>query len=200
MDENFIDKLKKVTDSASEKFCEIKSAKMNDQLCTYSYEHLQGKTKGDIITRKGVHVVHDDMISQFDTLDVFLAHIEGAFKDANNKTSLEELEAEELLSLYKVTGFKLSGKEENKSIILVGYKEVQHGTINFETPKIKLEGSAYLYIEELTERLFSTIEEVESYMDGKSAPQPEQIVMSFEHEDAMDLQGAAVDFDNEDSE
>ena len=180
-------------DLLTDKAIEIRSASLRDQLCNYSYELLTGKTKGDVINRKGVHIVHDDLIEKFNEFDVFLAHIDGAFRDANNQTPLSELEAEESLALYQVTGFKLSGVEENKSIILVGHKEVTQGTISFETPKIKLSGSTYLYIEELTQRLYEAIEEVEQYMEGKAAPQFEQSVMTFEQEDDMDLAGANVD-------
>lgn len=175
----------------SDKFCEIKSASIKDQLANYSYQLLQGKTKGDTLSRKGVHIVHDDMIEAFKELEVFLAHIDGAFKNADNKTTLQQLETEELLNLYEVTGFKLAGKEENKAIIIVGNKQVNEGQINLETPKIKMEGN-YLYVEELSWRLSKVIDEVEQYMDGKTAPQPEQVVMSFEEEDSIDMGGAEV--------
>jgi len=187
------DKFLKALENLEGKSIEIRSASLRDQLCNYSYELLTGKTKGDAINRKGVHIVHDDLIQQFKELDVFLAHIDGCFRDANNQTPLSELEAEDSLALYEVSGFKLSGVEENKSIILVGHKEVTQGTISFETPKIKLSGSTYLYIEELTQRLYATIEEVEQYMEGKAAPQFEQAVMSFEEEDNLDMEDANVD-------
>jgi hypothetical protein len=187
-------------DLISDKKLEIKGAALRDQMCNYSYELLDGKTKGDIISRKGVHVVHDDMLQKFEDLNVFLAHIDGAFKDANNQTPLSELEAEDLLNLYSVSGFKITGVEENKSVILVGHKQVTYGSISFETPKIKLEGATYLYIEELTQRIYAAISEVEQYMDGKLAPQFEQSVMTFEEEDNMDLAGAKVGTDEEEEE
>jgi hypothetical protein len=185
--------LKFFENAAEQKAIEIRSASLRDQLCNYSYELLTGKTKGDAITRKGVHIIHDDLIEKMKELDVFLAHIDGAFRDANNQTPIQKLEAEDCLALYEVTGFKITGVEENKSIILVGHKEVPQGTISFETPKIKISGSTYLYIEELSNRLFEVIEEVEQYMDGKTAPFFEQSAMTFEEEDDMDLEGASVD-------
>lgn len=179
-------------EAVSDKEFEIKGASLKDQLCNYSYELLQGKTKGDTINIKGVHVVHDDMIQTFDDLHVFLAHLDGAFRDANNQTPLSELEAEDLVALYSVSGFKITGVEENKSIILVGQKEVKEGSISFDAPKIKLNGN-YLYIEELTQRTNAAIAEVEAYMGGKLAPQYEQSVMNFAEEDNLDLEGANVD-------
>lgn len=200
IDADKIDKIgafgKAFEDMLTDKAIEIRSASLRDQLCNYSYELLTGKTKGDVITRKGVHIVHDDLITKFECFNVFLAHIDGAFKDANNQTPLSELEEDALLDLYSVSGFKITGVEENKSIILVGHKEVTQGTISFETPKIKLSGSTYLYIKELSQRLYETIEEVEAYMEGKTAPQFEQAVMSFEEEDNLDLEGANVDNKN----
>lgn len=187
--DKFVDK---VNELVSDKEFEIKSASLRDQMCNYSYELLQGKTKGDTINRKGVHVVHDDMIETFDNLHVFLAHLDGAFREANNQTPLSELEADEIVALYSVSGFKMSGVEENKGIILVGQKQVKEGSISFEAPKIKLNGN-YLYIEEITHRVNAAIEEVEAYMGGKLAPQFEQSVMTFAQEDDMDLSGANVD-------
>lgn len=184
--------VKNLEEIISDKEFEIKSASLKDQMCNYSYELLQGKTKGDTINRKGVHVVHDDMIETFDNLHVFLAHLDGAFRDANNQTPLSELEAEDIVALYHVSGFKLSGVEENKGIILVGQKQVKEGSISFDAPKIKLNGN-YLYIEELTQRMYAAIEEVEAYMNGKLAPQFEQSVMTFEQEDDLDFKGANVD-------
>jgi hypothetical protein len=42
----------------------------------------------------------------------------------------------------------------------------------------------YLYLAQITECLENAIKEVEFYMNGKSAPQPEQVHMDFASEDA----------------
>lgn len=171
---------------------QIKRAAIKDMQCKYSYELMTGPTKGDTLNRNGVHLIHDDLIASFDELDVFIAQIDGAFRSwSNNQTPLSDLETHEELSKYKVLGFKIQGIEENKSVVFSGTKEVNEGTISFDTPKIKFNGS-YLYIEELLDRLNHTISEVEKYMNGKTAPQHEQTFMSFEEEDDHDFEGAKV--------
>ena len=163
---------------------EIKGAAINDALCNYSYELLTGNTKGDTLSRKGAHIIHDDLQIRFDKLDVFLAHLDDAYTGNKNTTPLSELEEESETEKYYVTGFKISGVEENRAVTLSGWKEVTEGIIKFETPKIKY-GSAYLYLSELKERVQFAIDEVELYMNGKTAPQddPNQVHMDFASED-----------------
>ncbi|WP_411898529.1 hypothetical protein [Elizabethkingia bruuniana] len=171
---------------------EIRSAAIKDLSCNYTYEFLVGKTRGDVSTRKGAQVIHEDLGKAFNEMDVFLAHIDGAFESwANNQTPIQDLEADEKLANYSVSGFKISGLEENKSVILVGHKETDFGTISFDTPKIKLV-STYLYKEELNDRLITLINEVEEYMNGKTAPQYEQMSMDF----SASSEEADHDFEN----
>lgn len=185
VDADKLDQMTKKVEEISNKELEIKSANISDALCNYSYELLKGKTKGDTLQRKGAHIVHDDLQIKFDRLNVFLAHLDDAYTGNKNTTPLSELEAEVETEKYYVTGFKVSGVEENKSIILQGWKDVLNGIIKFEAPKIKF-SSAYLYLSDLKERVQEAIEEVEQYMNGKTAPQddPNQVVMSFSEEDA----------------
>lgn len=167
-----------------EKQIEIKSAVLKDMSCNYSYELLHGLTKGDELARKGVHIVHDDMFEAFKQLDVFLAHIDGVFHWANNQTHIDDLEAHEDLEKFNVSSFKITGTDENKSVILSGSKETSIGTITFSTPKVKIgDNGTYLYIQELKDRLDVVIEQVEAYMNGKTAPQYEQLSMDFDTPD-----------------
>ncbi|WP_339889792.1 hypothetical protein [uncultured Flavobacterium sp.] len=192
------DKSKKENDfdemlSLQDKEVEIKGATINDALCTYSYELLKGPTKGDTLSRKGAHIVHDHLQEKFDNLKVFLAHIDDAFTGNTNATSLKDLEEEPETEKYYVTGFKISGVEENKSVVIVGWKEVDRGVIKFETPKEKLNGN-YLYLHDLKVRVYEAISEVEQYMNGKAAPadDPNQVYMEFSEEDAA-FDNAKVD-------
>lgn len=171
--------------AAQDKDVEIRGAAINDALCSYSYELLKGPTKGDTLTHKGAHIIHDDLQDKFDRLNVFLAHLDDAYTGNDNSTTIDFLEGEIETEKYQVSGFKISGVEENKSVILVGWKTVDAGVIKFETPKIKLNGN-YLYLHPLKVRLYETLDEVEEYRNGKTAPQddPNQIHMSFEEEDA----------------
>lgn len=92
---------------------------------------MKGPTKGDTLNRKGAHIVHDDLQITFNKLDVFLAHLDDAYTGNTNTTPLSELESEVETEKYYVTGFKISGVEENKSVILQGWKEVDNGIIKF---------------------------------------------------------------------
>lgn len=176
----------------AEKASEIKKAVIKDEYCSYTYELLTGKTKGDMISRKGVHIVHEDMLNAFVNLEVFLAHLDDAFNSwAVNQTPIQELEADEKLDLYTVTAFKIAGIEENQAVILCGNKQVANGMISFETPKIKLLGS-YLYAEELQMRLQVAINEVELYSEGKAAPQFEQSSMEFPDDTEPDFDNAKL--------
>jgi len=176
---------------------EIKGATLKDHQCTYSYELLTGKTRGDELSRKGVHLVHDDLNNAFSELDIFFMHIDDYFKndlDVNNQTPIAKLEEHPDLVRYTVTSFKITGFDENRSVVLSGRKSLINGVVSYPLPKIKLDGT-YLYIEELNERLRIALNEVEAYMNGKSAPKLEQLSMidSFEEEDAQDLEGGKIE-------
>ena len=180
--------------SEHDKDVEIKGATLKDSFCSYSYELLKGPTKGDTLTHNGVHIIHDDLQEAFEKMNVFMANLDDAFPETKNTTTFEELEAQdEITEKYTVTGFKISGVEENRSVVLLGYKEVTRGIIKFETPKEKLNGN-YLYLHQLKTRLFDLIDEVENYRSGKTAPQddPNQVVMTFAQEDDA-FENAKVD-------
>lgn len=189
------DQLEKMVEFAEEKEIEIKSATLKEGSCNYSYELLHGLTKGDELARKGVHVVHEDMFNAFKQLDVFFAHVDGAFHWANNQTHIDKLEAHDDMNKFSVSAFKITGSDENKSVILTGNKDTTIGPVSYSTPKIKLtDGSTYLYIEELRGRLKVVIEQVEAYMNGKTAPQFEQLSMDFEA--GAEAKGNDDDFEN----
>lgn len=171
----------------------IKSAKIKDAFCDYAYALSKGPTRGDLINHKGTHVTHEDLQAKFEKLNVFLAHLDDAYTGNNNQTTLADLEEEIETENYSVTAFKLSGSEENKSVILAGYKQVNAGVISFETPKVKLQGE-YLYLHELKVRLYELINEVDEYRLGKTASEIDlnQTYMEFSEEDD-DFENGKVD-------
>ena len=179
-----LEKMLEYTENLLDKEVEIKGASINDALCTYSYELLKGPTRGDTLNHKGAHIIHDDLQIKFDGLDVFFAHLDDAYTGNTNTTPLTDLEQEVETEKYHVTGFKISGVEENKSVILSGWKEVSTGIIKFESPKVKY-SSAYLYLSDLKFRIQEAVNEVEEYRNGKTAPQddPNQMHMDFASED-----------------
>lgn len=171
---------------------EIKSASLKDALCNYSYELLTGKTAGDGLNRKGMHFIHDDLVEAFNKFKVFAAHLDDAFTGNDNSTELKTLENEPEVENYLVSGFKISGVEENRSLILGVTKYVSNGYFSYDSPKVKLNGN-YLYIIQLAECLENAIKEVELYMNGKSAPQAEQTHMEFESDQDDAFESAKVE-------
>lgn len=169
---------------AQDKDVEIRGAVIKDAFCQYTYSLLKGPTKGDVLSHNGSHIIHDDLQSKFERLNVFFAHLDDAYTGNKNSTSLEELEQEIETDNYSVTAFKMSGSDENKSVVLVGYKQVSAGVIKFETPKVKL-SEDYLYLHPLKVRLYELIDEVDAYRLGKSAPSEDenQMYMEFSDED-----------------
>lgn len=191
------DKVEKLADhlkNQQEKEFEIISASIKDEQCNYGYELLTGRNVGDVIpNRKGAHFIHDDLREAFENMDVFLAHIDGVFNSwANNQTHISSLEEKEELENYSVSSIKIVGAEENKAVIIGGNKQTVWGSISFNTPKIKFNGN-YLYVEELNIRLDNLIREVEMYMEGKRAPEFEQLGMEFEEPSDDDFETAKVD-------
>lgn len=175
-------------DKAPEKPVLIRNAALKDGMCNYGYEINQGQLKGDVIpNRKGSNIVHKDMNEAFAALSVHLACIDDAFKYAgvNPETPLDELAQTELAGLFRATGIKLTGKEENDGYILFGEKSVTTGYIGLETPKINL-GTGYPYFAELQEAVAKVVAEVEAYMNGKIAPKLEQGEFPFNEQPGSD--------------
>ena len=170
---------------------EITSASIKEAQCNYGYEIKTGPTAGDKIpNRKGSSYVHQDMYDAFKALNVHLAFIDDAFKYSGKEVaSLDEVNGDEIAELFTVTGFKISGNEENEGFIIIGEKWVTTGSIGLESPKISA-SSNYLFFDQLKEDIEAARTEVELYMNGKAAPKMEQGEIEFPEgeskEDAFD--------------
>lgn len=175
-----------------EKPFEIKGAVIKDGFCKYSYQMMNGPTEGDVLDRKGAHIVHDDMTNAFEKLNVHCAVIDDAFKFSKiTIESIEDMREHELTQLFSVSGFKIGGSEENESVVLTGIKWVSEGgNIAWESTKIKFDGG-YKWISDLRECVDKCIDEVYQYMNGKCQPKIEQGKLEFETSE-NDFSGAAV--------
>lgn len=169
----------------------ITSATIKDEFCNYGYEINTGPTAGDQIpTRKGKSIVHEDMIEAFGALRVHLAILDDGFKDLPKAPkTLDDMKDHEMAGRFMITGFKISGSDENEGYTLIGEKWVSHGSIKLESPKIK-ENSKYDYFDDLQEAITNARYEVEQYMNGKAAPKLEQGSIDFPD------QSDDTDFDN----
>lgn len=160
---------------------EIKGAKLKDDYCTYSYELMEGACEGDILSRKGTNIIHDDMKEAFEKLHVHLAIADDVFKYSKIEISnLDEFHNHELTELFNVSEFEIKGNVDNRSVILKGTKFIsQGGYIPVEPPRIKFEGT-YPFKDELYAAIELCCHEVEEYMNGKAAPVYEQTEMEFD--------------------
>lgn len=165
------EELDKVLNDILEKPIVITAATIKDDQCNYGYEIKTGPGAGDKIpTRKGSSFVHEDMLNSFLALRIHLAIIDDAFKYSKVKvTTPDAMQDHEITELFTLTGFKISGSEENEGYILIGEKWVTHGSISLETPKMS-SSSGYPFFSELKEAVENARTEVEQYMNGKSAP------------------------------
>ena len=146
---------------------EITSASIKEQKCNYGYEIKTGLTAGDKIpTRKGEAVIHEDMQKAFDALRIHFAVAAGGFKHQYDELpDFDVLKDSSIIEEYHVTGYKVSGVEEDEGYTISGYTYVPLGTIDFDTPKIT-KGN-YKYFDKLKEKMDVARNEVELYMNGK---------------------------------
>ncbi len=166
---------KKKQEDAIEKLVkpiEIISAKIVDDFCEYSYEVKTGAGAGDTIkvTNNKSKLINEDMRIAFFMLNVHLAVIDDAFAHSNKEiANINKMHNDELSTLYIVNQFKVKGSEENRTVVLTGYKTLNVGDVmDLVTPKVDLSGlGGYPWYNELSEALDNVISEVEQYMNGK---------------------------------
>lgn len=172
---------------------EINEAAIKDDFCNYSYSIIDGIGVGDRHNVKGKSgTVENDMNDAFGRLRVHLAFMDDIFK--HSKTEIDDIDNmhnDQNTLLYDVTGFKISGGEDNESVILIGNKYVSAGgRFNLETPKISIDdSSSYKWYNELKKEINDARLEVSLYKEGKYIPiadqgeedkeDPAQIKMSF---------------------
>jgi hypothetical protein len=193
------DSLKDAIDALAPNPYEITSASIKEQKCNYGYEIKTGPTAGDKIpTRKGEAIIHEDMSSTFHALKVHLAIADDAFKHVFDELpELDELRSHEITQEFTVNGFKTTGTEEDEGYFLIGDKYVSIGLMGVDTPKITA-STNYKFFDELREDISNAKNEVEMYMNGKSAPKdddedPNQLKLPFN----SGLKTSADEFDDE---
>lgn len=194
---------------------EIIEGHIKDDFCNYVLEITDGPKIGTTNSVKGKLIIDKDMRKIFAILNVHLAFIDDVFKHADKRFDyINAMHGDPLTTLYNVTGFKISGDEENRGVILIGTKYVSGGgRINLVTPKIPLdENSSYKWKEELRDAVEKARLEVELYEKGKGTPvepdeedekpKAKQGKMKFEAADKAELtmgvpdETADADFEN----
>jgi len=156
----------------------ITNAVIKEGICSYGYEIGSGPCEGDRIkNRMGSSEVHNDMIDAFHSLQPHLAVLDDAFTTG---AGFDEIQGEDAIHHYSVSGFTVVGSDENEGFILMGEKWVRHGSITLKTPKIT-KASSYPHFEELLEAIEGARQEVELYMGGKAAPKYIQPELGFQN-------------------
>src|SRR5690606_33660678 len=98
----------------------VTEAALNDDLCNYKYDIIDGKSAGfdHAVTGKGL--IDEDLRDAFRSLNVHLAVIDDIYRHKGVEIeSISTMHNDELAMLYNVTGFKIKGGEDNESIILI---------------------------------------------------------------------------------
>ena len=180
--EAFTNRMKEAAESlkkGSERNYAITSASIKDDLCNYTFEISAGVGSGDVHNVKGQGLIEEDMREAFARLNVHLAIIDDAFKNAGiTVVDADAMHGEELTTHYTVTGFKVKGSIEDASVILIGSKwiSLSKGRMEIETPKISIsELSGYPFLQSLQDAVDNVREEVALYKEGKyTKPEPEE--------------------------
>lgn len=178
-----------------EKSFVISSAIIKDDFCNYSFIIKKGVGSGDEHNVKGSSVIHEDLASAMARFNVHLACIDEVFKHSGIEfENIDSMISDELTQLYHVTGFKISGGENDESIILIGSKHVSSvgGRIGLTTPKIPLDNlSSYQWYNELKDAADAIRNEVALYKEGKCTfieteeqqPDPKQLKIGVDLEE-----------------
>lgn len=188
-------KKKQETAEAPTKAFEIMAASIKDDFCNYTYEIKQGVGAGDTHQVKGKGIVDPDMLASFAKLNVHLAVLDDVYAHSGIEIDdIDKFHGHELSTRYTVTGIKVKGDAENKSVILVGTKFITcaSGRIAIETPKIPVDKfSSYKWYNELDAAIERARTEVELYKGGKyTVSEPMDInnenqgVLEFTNEEA----------------
>jgi hypothetical protein len=188
-------KVKKVLDiieKAARKDIEIRAAELKDQMfCNFQYKHTVGPNTTNSVSTKSEVPVHHDLVAAFRKLDVHLAVIREEI-DANAIPDISDIHPNEgindTINQFTVTQFKLDGTESAMSVVLIGTKQLSTGdAIKLETPKIAIDDS-YQFSTELAFTIQECVSEVEQYMQGKQAENPQQ-ELPFDNSDSIVEEG-----------
>lgn len=176
----------------------ITAAAHKDGFCNYSFEITAGVGAGDTHNVKGKGLTMPDLDDAFAALNVHLACIDDAFKNAGIEvTDIDAMVSDERTTDYIVSSVKITGSKEDRMIVLSGTKRIScsHGRMDITTPKIPIDGgtSSYTWYNELQTAIDQLVAEVKLYKDGKytlaepdeEAEDPNQIDMFDGVKDAV---------------
>lgn len=150
---------------------EVLSAKIADDFLHYGYKVISGIGTGDVHPGvKGAGIIKDSLRTAFQRLRVHLACIDEVYKTAGIEFSdISSMESDERTGLYTITGFSITGGQDDESVIITGlkYVSIAGGRMELKTPKIPMDNmSSYDYYEDLKESVDRCRDEVSKYKNG----------------------------------
>lgn len=149
----------------------IKSAKIKDDFCNYSFEITSGVGLGDVHGVKGHGIIDDDLQNAVKQLNVHMAIMDEIFEHSKIEfDSINAVKTHEFTLLYNVTEVKITGSEGDESIELTGTKYIRSlgGRAQITLPKVDLSKlSPYKYFNELKYASDYLRDEVCLYKEGK---------------------------------
>jgi hypothetical protein len=137
-------------------------------------------------TEKSRKIIHEDLRKAFNRLIphlVMLAEIVDDEKVDAVHFETEEIYLDPRFDKFKVTGFSMGGDAEHAGVTIIGRKMLRgKKVLNLTTPFTKFdpetEQSGYHFLHELYTAIQLCEQEVELYINGKQAPNP-QLALSI---------------------
>lgn len=157
---------------------DIRSAELVDQMfCNYKYKHTVGVGTVNTVSTKSEVPVHHDLVAAFRRLDAHLALICEEIEVnliGDDIESISHQSTSDTVGQFTVTKLALDGSEDGYCVIISGLKQLSTGeSIKLETPKIAIDAS-YPFATQLGSTVQDCLFEVEEYMRGKQADNPQQ--------------------------
>lgn len=147
---------------------EIQKAKIKDGQLTVTYEEsFTEENYSNTIDKKCAQTVHADLRDAFDKLKLHLVSIcEMPEIELIKKHGIYDLNIDENLANYVVTGYSKGGNGESAGVVIIGQKLLNSGKVlNITTPFIQFEDEeAYEFSGDLYAHIEACDYEVEEYV------------------------------------
>jgi len=182
------------------KTAKVKAGKKGDFSMEILYDEVLTMASNEVIitpsAKNPPKTPHEDM---FIALRLLVPHllIETEFrssKDFNNEYFKKEKALKDAsLDGFKVTGIHVKEKSEQRHVVLVGRKVLKSGKVINLSPMINMDNfdDGYVYAEYLNKGVFRFMNEVELYMEGKVAENPQTTMFPENTGNAIDIEAEA---------
>jgi hypothetical protein len=164
--------LKLIVDHKLKTKMEIKHAKLTKEFTIdLSYFNDGVKVKGE----EHPHIAHSDLVGAFAKLTIHY----GLMTYFIQTKSVKEIRGydEKLISDLHVSSYHIGGAEDDKNIIICGHRILPNGkALIANTPFYRFDeadANGYKFIQELQEDIETLESEIDQYLNGKHAPDPQ---------------------------